>query len=639
MAEFFNRANLLQGSVAPIAGGNVSVPMDDPNNKLLAQGLGNLSSRLDQFSSTAFKVAGSQAKAAGTLYGARNAPTQQQLAQAKPGEVVDLPGDASSLNIFNQAAYAGSLSRVEDSVEIAGRRALTEVMAEAAADPTMDPQTFTAKLDTVVQEYSNQMGTVSPTSAGKVNASLGMVANAQVVSFSREFMAKAIKQQTNEAKENVNTIIDAAPLTITGHTANGDVTLLESLTKERSRIRSILEKAPGVKEDVILRAVTRFDKKVRKAQEDVILNWARSTESFADNPTGAFRELQKLTFGKKAKVPDNIKDVWAITEVGTKTKIVDSLISQTTAMVRLDEIENKRRDETREDKVNTETTNFNKAMTKKGASWQEKSVDMQAAINTLNSIGEDTTKLQEIVDAGPRTRLESNVQDKVRLSTLKNLGVLTLEAINGALLNEDDLTNYMDDLVSQRDKNVRAALSTIKDDQLFRDIDLSGDPKQDSTKTSAIRRRYNQARDIIYKARKQFEEKLRVKVQNNETVNASDYFNAQEVADDAVKTVRTEMIDVETKELEKKIEKTYKILDDIEKQDGTVFPKTEEGLRQALQSEVSGAFFNIAGPNPRYARKDDGTYASSEGRKIALRLKDFVKLRDLQKRLDVLGGD
>ena len=93
MAEFFNRANLLQGSVAPIAGGNVSVPTDDPNNKLLAQGLGNLSSRLNQFSSTAFKVAGEQAKMAGTLYGARNAPTQQQLAQAKPGEVVDLPGD------------------------------------------------------------------------------------------------------------------------------------------------------------------------------------------------------------------------------------------------------------------------------------------------------------------------------------------------------------------------------------------------------------------------------------------------------------------------------------------------------------------------------------------------------------------
>ena len=227
----------------------------------------------------------------------------------------------------------------------------------------------------------------------------------------------------------------------------------------------------------------------------------------------------------------------------------------------------------------------------------------------------------------------------MRLSTLKNLGVLTLDAINGALLNEDDLTKYMDDLVSQRDKNVKAALSTIKDDQLFRDIDLSGDPKQDSTKTEAIRRRYNQARDIVYKARKQFEEKLRVKVQNNETVNASDYFNAQEVADDAVKTVRTEMIDVETKELEKKIEKTYKILDDIEKRDGTVFPKTEEGLRQALQSEVPGALFNIAGPNPRYLRKADGTYASGEGRTISNRLKDFVKLRDLQKRLDVLGGD
>ena len=56
MADRFNRANFLQGSVSPVAGGGVRVPLDDPQNKVLAQGLGTLASRLDAFKSTAFKV-------------------------------------------------------------------------------------------------------------------------------------------------------------------------------------------------------------------------------------------------------------------------------------------------------------------------------------------------------------------------------------------------------------------------------------------------------------------------------------------------------------------------------------------------------------------------------------------------------
>ena len=636
MAEFFNRANLLQGSVAPIAGGNVSVPTDDPNNKLLAQGFGNLASRLDAFKTTAFNVAGERAKAAGTLYGARNAPTADQLALANAtGQTVDLPGDATSLNIFNQAAYAGSLSLLEDSVEIAGRRALTEAMAEAAADPTLDPQTFTAKLDTVVQEYSAQMATVSPTSAGKVNAALGMVANSQVVSFSREFMAKAIKQRVNEAKENANTIIDSASDIITGHTVNGDVTLLDSIKSGKNRVRSILEKS-GVKEDYILRSETRFEKEVKKAQEAIILDWARSTEKFTDNPTGAYRELRKLELGEKAEIPDNIKDVWAITEPGTRNAIVKELINQTTAINRVDELENKRSDLQRQNIIDENTQIFNKALTDLEATWQERSRTMQAAVISLNNIGEDTTKLQEIIDAGPITRIESVAQDVLHLSKLKSMGVLSLFEINKARLNEEDQAKFLNDLLGQRDKNVKGALATIKNDRLFADVNLNADPNQDDTKQALIRQRYNQAQDIVLKARRQFEENLRKKVRSGETVTSEDFFDAQQVAEDAVKTVRTEMLEKEITILEERIEKSYKILDDIEKRDGTVFPRTEEGLRQALRSEVPG-FLGLR-TNPRYP-KDQNNKFFGEGLKISNRLKNFEELRDLRKRLDLLEDD
>lgn len=642
MTDKFNRATYLQGSVAPVAGGGVKVALDDPQNKVLAAGFGTLASRLDTFKTQAFKVAGAQAKAAGTLYGARNAPTQEQLVKANElGMVIDLPGDASSINIFNQAAYAGSLSLLEDSVEIAGRRALTEAMAEAAGNPDMDPTTFTAKLDTIVTEYSAQMATVSPTSAGKVNSSLSMVANSQVVSFSREFMARAIKQRTNEAKESVNTLIDGADTTITGHTANGDVTLLDSLKVIRSRIRSTLEKAPNVTEDYILRQEKRFDKKIRAAQEAVVLNWARTTEKFAKNPFDAFRELQKFDYNKPSEVPEHIKDVWKITDVQTRNKISDSLVSVASALNSADQAEVARGKQDRQTIIDNNISAFNKALTAPNTPWATRANGMTAAITTLNSIGYDTTELQERLDQGPITLLESNASDRVRLTRAKSMGKLTFKMIMDARLDEDDTADYMEKLTSQRDTNVRKALQAIKNDPLFRDIDLNADEGTDDTKTSQLRRRYNQAQDYVHKKRMDFEEMLGRKIQENQEIKSTDYFNANAVAEEAVKNVRGEIINVEMKTLKDKVEDAYKIIDKL-KESGVVFSRSPEGLRDALESKVSGSFagIDIAAMEkvPRYRKNQDGKYFG-DGKKINSALMYLQQIEELESRLDALEGD
>lgn len=642
MTDKFNRATYLQGSVSPVAGGGVRVPLDDSQNKVLAAGFSNFASRLDTFKTQAFQVAGAQAKVAGTAYGARNAPTQEQLVKANElGMVIDLPGDASSINIFNQAAYAGSLSLLEDSVEIAGRRALTEAMAEAAGNPDLDPTTFTAQLDTIVQEYSAQMATVSPTSAGKVNSSLGMVANSQVVSFSREFMARAIKQRTNEAKESVNTLIDGAPTTITGHTANGDVTLLDSLKVNRNRIRSTLEKAPNVTEDYILRAEKRFDKKIRAAQEAVVLNWARTTEKFAKNPTGAFRELQKLDLNKSSEVPEHIKDVWKITDVETRNKVVDSLLGMATRFNQADTMEVARGKQDRETIISNATNAFNRALTQANTPWATRANGMTAAINTLNSIGYDTTELQERLDQGPITLLESSAKDKLRLTRAKSMGKLTFKMITDAKLNEDDTADYMEKLASQRDANVRKALQAIKNDPLFRDIDLNADESTDNTKTAKLRRRYNQAQDYVHKKRMEFEEMLGRKIREEQEIKSTDYFNANAVAEEAVKNVRGEIINVEMKTLKDRVENAYKIIDKL-KESGVVFSRTPEGLRDALESKVSGSFAGIdiavMEKVPRYGKNQDGKYFG-DGKKINSALKYLQQIEELERRLNALEAD
>ena len=625
-----------------MAGGNVRVPTDDPQNKVLAQGLGSLANRLDTFKATAFKVAGQRAQAMGTVYGAANAPTQDQLLKAQQtGEVIDLPGDASSLNIFNQAAYAGSLSVVEDRVEIAGRRALTQAMAEAAADPDMDPQTFTAKLDTVVREYSAQMATVSPTSAAKVNSSLGLVANSQVVSFSREFMTKAIKQQTNVVKESANVIINDAPAVITGHHAAGDVTLLESLQAQRSRVRSVLEKATGVTEDYIIRKEKQFDTKIRKAQEAVVLNWARSTEAFTKNPTAAARELLKHNSKKQSMLPQHIKDVWDVTDVETRNKVFGSISSLAGELNKLDQIDTARGKQDRERAILDQTMAFNKARTT-GSTWQEKKTGMEGAILLLNAIGHDTTDMQEIVDRGPITRIESNIQDKARLAKAASMGALTYNAINEAELNESDTADFVMKLENQRDSNVKEALTTVKNDPLFADVDFSGSPDMDKTKAKKLRRRYNQVRDIVEKRKLQFERNLQDKIRRGLEIKDSDYFDANVVAEEAVKTVHGEILDKELGKLQEKVEDAYKIIDKL-LSEKVIFPRTPKGLRMLLESTVLGTVESVIGypgfgRNPRYQKSVDGKYFG-DGLKISNALKDISYIEEIQSKLSDLEAD
>ena len=306
MAEFFNRANLLQGSVSPVAGGNVSVPMDDPNNKLLAQGFGSLASRLDAFKTTAFNVAGERAKAAGAAYGVRNAPTVEQVELAKrTGQPIDLPGDPSSLKIYDQAAYDGSLAVTESQFTSAGRRALTDAMALAAQDPNIKPTEFAGRMDTIVSEYSNMMGQISPTSGAKIAATLSTTANGQLVSFSRSFATQQKKELKNSAYQDFDIMVDTLVTTIDGFqpgetTPDGQptATLDQIIASKRLEAENILINGGESQKTVMTKMGTVFDKAVLEAKRGVVLNWAQSGD-YADDPSEAYDDLGDGTAGKR----------------------------------------------------------------------------------------------------------------------------------------------------------------------------------------------------------------------------------------------------------------------------------------------------------------------------------------------------
>ena len=627
----FARASLLQGAVAPASAGNVSVGVGkDPALAEESSFYNTLSKRMDVFHAESYKLASAQAKAAGAAYGARNAPTQEQLAKAQmTGEVIDLPGDATSINIFNQAAYASSLSMLEDSVEIAGRRALASEMAKAAENPNLDPREFTAQLDTVVQEYSTMMANVSPSSGGKVGASLSMVANSQVVSFSREYMARAIKAQTNEAKEQANVFVDGSAEVITGHQAEGDVTLLDKIKQQRSRIRSILEKAPNVTEDYILRVERRFDKNVAAAQQAVVLNWARTTPAYINSPTAAARELRKHASGKASTLPQHIKDVWDITTVQTRGDIFDSIIKQSGQLNRLDELDNARTRANREQFILDQTIAFDKAR-RDGFNVDK----MKTAINLLSGIGavDLAEKFQKQLDAGPVRRTVSAANDLKRLRTARALGTLTYQMIEDANLNEIDIGNFMRDLTSQRDKNVKQAEARIKNSPMFKNLPLD-DNVVLNTKQKVIRQRFLDAKERLLTAKHKFEEDLENKVREGSPITADDYFNADNVADQIVIDIRKQITETEIKSLQRKVDRGYKLIESV----GDGYPDNIIGLENALNHKE--ATLLGAGPMERIFKPNSSGKYIGNGAKIQAAIKAYRRIEALQEMIEELDDD
>ena len=291
------RANYIQGSVAPVSGGGPTVPQKDP---LLMQQISDSSAlikKIDALSSMAFKMAGETSKAEGTAFGAANAPTMEQIKgiyntgrriggpfgekHIKDQMKNVLPGDASSFNIWEKAAYAGSLAVTESRFTAGGRRALGETYAIAIRDSSMTPDLLQKRLDSVVTEYSDMMSSISSVSGAKVNASLASTANSNLNSYTRSWVTKEQKKTKNTGFANFTAIIDGMPETIIGHDDSRGVSLEAVIAAKREEAKSLLLNT-GWTEATTNTKMKAFDKVVHSHLRSAIVNDV-ATEINSDN--------------------------------------------------------------------------------------------------------------------------------------------------------------------------------------------------------------------------------------------------------------------------------------------------------------------------------------------------------------------
>lgn len=331
MARPMPRRSLIEGSVSPAAI-SVTVPTRFPALEQEAAGWGDLSNRASQFSNMLGEIAGKRAKAKGAAYGARTAPTVDQLTAMKNlGQPVTLQGDPGSLNIYEQNVYAAQLAVTEDRYELLGRKAINELIAQGADPngPYATPDEFQNALETVVTEYSEVMSAISPSSGAKVGHSLGLLANSAVLSFSRTYMEKQIDADQADAMASIPNFIGEIATVVSGHNAVGleekqalleagkyedwtaaavgdTPSLMDKLDALRTRMETSLSgRVTGTK---LKSALNDFDKVRGEVLVNEVANWAFTTPfQTADE---VYNPHKWLTQNKLDKLPPNIREIW-----------------------------------------------------------------------------------------------------------------------------------------------------------------------------------------------------------------------------------------------------------------------------------------------------------------------------------------
>ena len=263
------------------------------NSQIQAQGLSQLSSSLDRLSNFFLQQAEQKAKIEGAEYGALNAPTRQQLEDARnDGTDIELAGDKTT--VFGRAARQVALETAQNEITYLAKRDISAVVVNAKNLNT-DPSAVADAIDTVIAGYGSSLDETEPTLARSFRAKVGIYGNAEYESYTKQFLTDAKEQRQANFAAGVDLTLDQLPAFFSAGKplGGGDVPVEFADTIEILNLtkKDLLSQAVNV--HFYSRAETealadRFDAAVQNAAKGQITNAVLE----ADNPYSAFLSIE-----------------------------------------------------------------------------------------------------------------------------------------------------------------------------------------------------------------------------------------------------------------------------------------------------------------------------------------------------------
>ena len=154
----------------------------------IQRGMAQLSASMDRMSAFFGEKARMEAEIEGAEYGAKNAPTEQQLRDAfQSGEELSLPGGTGT--IFDRAARQAALDITQTEVEFQARKRINEILTNAELNGT-NPATILDDIDAVTHGFAATFDETSPGVSRKLRAGLSIWANSKMAAYENSYIAE-----------------------------------------------------------------------------------------------------------------------------------------------------------------------------------------------------------------------------------------------------------------------------------------------------------------------------------------------------------------------------------------------------------------------------------------------------------------
>lgn len=351
--------------------------VDFAAEKEIARGYQQISGKLDQMSNFFMRQAEGMAKIEGAEYGAENAPTKQQIEDAKStGVELELPGDKYS--VYGRAAQNAALTAVYDDITLQAKsQILTDLTDYEKQD--LDPSALTDKFNTLIDGYAATFDNTSPALAKKFRAEMGLYAYGKVSTESSAFIKREKDQRIatyaaaadlfldNGLRTLILGSVNQTQITDTGDTeevATSAQTVNELIIAEKKKMLTGAISV-GMSSSQVKTIADAFDARVLQIQSNLVLEEMYKQGS---GNRGVFyqRVKQAIELGENSKVaqelPPSIRSAIFSAKADDRATILNTLRTGWNAVMDDTTKEISFNNAIREDAVGKATRSFSEAL-------------------------------------------------------------------------------------------------------------------------------------------------------------------------------------------------------------------------------------------------------------------------------------
>lgn len=426
-----------------------------------------LVANMHRLTTFAFKEAEEQARAEGLEYGAKNAPTPEQLRRAaETGDMSVMPGDTTTT--FGRASRSSALTIATQSMQAEALQKMTIMRAEAKAQD-LPAEKLAGNMQSMIDGYGAALAKVSPASAAQLRASLSTTANSAYLSHLEQQIARDEAKKKIVAQGYADNLIQGIDDDIAAGNRvdpkTGAVTTVDQIVGLK-RVQ-ILQMGQATNDPAFVKdKLKQLNDAVTKAKVAVVARWSVDPSTGVPS-VGRFHQvmtdsidkgIETMTPEQLAKTGD-VASMWGTMSIEEKVAAQDEIRRQMKGQLELDAAMGAQREKERSAAKATARIDFRKAWT------TSDSVGMDNALQRMDKLGDsEGYEKHASIMAEKRGFTERGIL--LQLESEANRNTLTedriFDLVQQRRLSDDDARGYIGKLDTIRDRNFQTAMDMVK---------------------------------------------------------------------------------------------------------------------------------------------------------------------------------